>query len=71
METIHGKGVMKKASMKPKPRPTYHDGANDERTAILARVRRDIRRIDKDFGLAIQRFLLGRASRAKKKPGGL
>lgn len=57
---------------------TYHEGANDERTAILAKVRRMIGQVYiQEEGSSIRLFktleawLLGRNERYKKKQGGL
>lgn len=50
---------------------TYHEGANDERTAILAKLRRMIR----DGSILpirdLEDWLLKRNERYKKNPGGL
>ena len=64
--------------MKSKSHKTYHEGANDERTAILAKVRR----MKKDIGPSglvlgkpwleyLRQWLLLRNERYKAKAGGL
>ena len=55
---------------------TYHSGANDERTAILAKVRRMVKEQTADTevmisGTHLVKWLLGRNERYKKNPGGL
>lgn len=52
---------------------TYHDGANDERTAILAKVRRMLKKSeDRDEALPqLEQWLLARVKRNKAKKGGL
>ena len=58
---------------------TYHEGANDERTSILAKVRRERKRLGpgredawRDQCLAaLEKWLLQRNERYKKNPGGL
>lgn len=59
----------------PRPR-TFHQGANAERTAILAHVRRKVGKQPKDThvmidGTDLVKWLLGRNERYKKNPGGL
>ena len=49
--------------------PTYHEGANDERTAILAKVRRTVKQCKGCESL--EKWLLRRDERYKKNPGGL
>ena len=59
--------------------PTYHEGANDERTAILAKVRRELKSFGKIHDYQGQRsilyqlesWLLQRNERYKKRNGGL
>lgn len=65
------------AKLKPKPR-TFHDGANTERTAILAKVRRMIKARPMDDGTDIYingsslvDWISNRNERYKKNPGGL
>lgn len=60
--------------MKTKPKPTYNEGANDERDAILAH----IRRLHSHFGTEewrvkerLIKWLLGRAKRYNAAKGGL
>ena len=58
---------------------TYHEGANDERTAVLAKVRREkksvmhISHLEQVwlFLLDFEKWLLQRNERYKKNPGGL
>lgn len=62
--------------MKSKPARTFHDGANTERKAILAKVRR-AKKIHSDLSTAkltldeLEKWLLQRNERYKKNPGGL
>lgn len=50
---------------------TYHEGANDERTATLAKVRR-MRKISDNTALELlEAWLLSRDLRYKNEPGGL
>jgi hypothetical protein len=63
------------AKLKPKAK-TYHEGAGDERTAVLAYVRRKVGKQPKDThvmidGTELVVWLLGRNERYKKNPGGL
>jgi intergrase/recombinase len=57
--------------------PSYHSGANDERTAILAKVRRMVKTQPTDGtdvyinGTELVKWLLQRNERYKKNPGGL
>ena len=59
-------------ALKERRTPTYHEGANDERTAILAKVRR-MQKVDShSFPITIFiNWLLQRNERYKKNPGGL
>ncbi len=56
---------------------TYHEGANDERTAVLAKVRRMVKGkpdgVDSVYinGTELVKWLLQRNGRYKKNPGGL
>ncbi len=56
---------------------TYHEGANDERTAVLARVRRMVKGqpdgVDSVYinGTELIAWLLKRNERYRKNPGGL
>jgi len=66
---------MRIEKIKPKPK-TYHEGANDERTAILAKVRRMVGEQPEDTrvsidGTGLVEWLKGRSKRYKKNPGGL
>lgn len=71
------KEQMRILNMKSKPEPkTYHEGANDERTAVLAHVRRKVGKQPKDTrvmidGTELVSWLLGRNERYKKRNGGL
>jgi len=63
------------AKFKPKPQ-TYHEGANDERTAILAIVRRMVKEQPPDTdvlisGTTLIKKLLTRVKRNKARTGGL
>jgi len=64
------------AKLKPKPK-TYHEGANAERTAVLAKVRRMVKEQPTDGtevyinGTALVKWLLLRNERYKANPGGL
>jgi hypothetical protein len=60
----------KTKSAKPK---TYHQGANDERTAVLAKVRRLIRDGWSECSVLdhLEEWLLQRNERYKAKAGGL
>ena len=53
--------------------PTYHEGANDERTAILAKIKR--MKMDTELGKEVlnrlQDWIYQRNERYKKNPGGL
>lgn len=67
---IHGRHVRITGSAK-----TYHEGANDERTAILAKVRRmkslaGVSTAYQDLGL-LEVWLLQRNERYRKNPGSL
>lgn len=67
---------MRIEKIKPKPK-TYHEGANDERTAILAKVRRERKKAEKEnpwimSGMRqFEAWLLQRNERYKKRNGGL
>jgi hypothetical protein len=66
---------MRIEKIKPSPK-TYHEGANDERTAILAKVRRMVGEQPEDTvvavnGTALIQWLLQRNERYKKRNGGL
>ena len=50
---------------------TYHEGANDERTAILAKVRRIIKSGKPVRWQDFEIWLLNRVPRNKSNPGGL
>jgi len=60
-----------------KKTPTYHEGANDERSSILAKVRRMVKdkpdNVDAVYinGTELVKWLLQRNERYKKNPGGL
>ena len=58
-----------------RPPKTYHEGANDERTAILAKVRRLSKSENSVESLnvldVLVEWLLSRNERYKKNPGGL
>ena len=62
--------------VKTRKSETYHEGANDERSAILAKVRREIKKVDAVFKdpyqlKLLESWLLKRNERAKARPGGL
>lgn len=56
---------------------TYHEGAKEERRAILARVRREIKKADKhsvgwlEALRVIEQCIMGRVERYRAKEGGL
>lgn len=50
---------------------TYHEGANDERTAVLAKIRRMIREGTIVPIRDLETWILQRNERYKKNPGGL
>ena len=54
-----------------KENPTYHEGANDERTAILAKVRRMVKANVVFPFRDLEHWLLQRNERYRKNPGGL
>lgn len=66
-----------KTKSKPNPK-SYNEGANDERDAVLAHVRRRKHKMEDsgyhgiacEFGL-VEKWLLGRAKRYNKAKGGL
>ena len=68
-------GLMKTSAAKTAAK-TYHEGANDERTAILAKVRR-AKKGNSDLSTAklmlddLEKWLLQRNERYRKNPGGL
>lgn len=73
------KEKMRIEKIKPKPK-TYHEGANDERTAILAKVRRvrkmlqgsgEVQKFSLESMSALETWLLQRNERYKKRNGGL
>ncbi len=63
----------------PTTAKTYHEGANDERTAILAKVRRLMKlpmsKVNCGIGPCaakdLEQWLMGRAKRYRTKKGGL
>jgi hypothetical protein len=73
--TPDGKPQTFKVNVKPKKK-TYHSGANDERSSILAKVRRMVKTQPSDTEVLISgtdliRWLLQRNERYRKNPGGL
>ena len=57
------------------PPKTYHEGANDERSVMLAKVRREIKKIPDseclELWIDLEKWILARDERYKKNPGGL
>ena len=51
--------------------PTYHEGANGERTAILAKIRRVQKSFNPPTLHELEEWLLQRNERYRKNPGGL
>lgn len=72
----HGMSLKKDKSdhVMQREKPSYHEGANDERTAILAKVRRMNQHVDTSqqwILRELEQWLLKRNERYRKNPGGL
>ncbi len=57
---------------------TFHGGADEERSKILRRVRKDLKQANEskeDYAVVVLEmladFIKGRSTRSKKRPGGL